>query len=65
MVYSFGIGEDISFDLALMDCCIEFHHRFPAIGLPRTLLAIRNAGYGIFDVSPSGEEFSFCLRKAK
>ena len=41
---------------------IEFHHRFPGIGNKKTKEAIRilnNAGYKIFDVSPSGEEFSF------
>lgn len=41
---------------------IEFHHRFENIGINKTKSAIRDlnkAGYKIFDVSPSGEEFSF------
>lgn len=41
---------------------IEFHHRFPTIGIKKTKKAIsllKNAGYKIFDVSPSGEEISF------
>lgn len=53
---------------AIPQLLIEFHHRFPEIGLRPTLIAIRelrNAGYGILDVSPSGEEFGFCLRETR
>jgi FkbM family methyltransferase len=41
---------------------IEFHHRFPGIGVNKTKEAIKSlnaAGYKIFSVSASGEEFSF------
>ena len=41
---------------------VEFHHRWPEIGVERTRQAIRDlnsAGYRIFDVSPSGEEYGF------
>ena len=41
---------------------IEFHHRFPAVGVRKTKEAIQklnSAGYKIFHVSPSGEEMSF------
>lgn len=44
--------------------CVEFHHRWPEIGPQRTNRAIdllRSAGYELFDVSASGEEFSFIL----
>jgi FkbM family methyltransferase len=43
---------------------VEFHHRWPEIGLDRTREAIRDlnqAGYRIFDISPNGEEYSFLL----
>jgi FkbM family methyltransferase len=41
---------------------VEFHHRWPEVGSERTRVAIRGlngAGYRIFHVSPSGEEYSF------
>jgi hypothetical protein len=41
---------------------IEFHHRWPELGVEKTRTAIRqlnDAGYRIFHVSPSGEEYSF------
>jgi FkbM family methyltransferase len=46
---------------------VEFHHRWPEIGLNRTREAIRDlnrAGYRIFDISPKGEEYSFVLASA-
>ncbi len=42
---------------------VEFHHRWPEIGPAKTRASVRalnEAGYSIFHVSPSGEEFSFC-----
>lgn len=53
---------------AIPQLLIDFHHRFSEIGLGRTLSAIRrlqSAGYAVFDVSPNGEEFSFCLHERK
>jgi hypothetical protein len=41
---------------------VEFHHRWPEVGSDKTCVAIRNlnqAGYRIFNTSPSGEEYSF------
>lgn len=42
--------------------CVEFHHRWPEIGIAPTkeaLSSLRNAGYKIFQISPYGEEYSF------
>jgi len=41
---------------------VEFHHRWPEVGLNKTEIAIRqlnSAGYKIFSVSVSGEEYGF------
>ncbi len=41
---------------------VEFHHRFPAIGLEKTadmIRLLRKAGYKIFAVSDTGREVSF------
>jgi FkbM family methyltransferase len=41
---------------------VEFHHRWPQLGIEKTRQAIRAlnlAGYRIFSVSPSGEEYGF------
>jgi FkbM family methyltransferase len=41
---------------------VEFHHRWPEIGVRKTkqaILALNRAGYKIFNVSPGGEEYSF------
>lgn len=41
---------------------VEFHHRWREIAIEKTRQAIRNlnsAGYRIFDVSPTGEEYGF------
>ena len=41
---------------------VEFHHRWPEIGIKKTRQAIRDlnsSGYRIFDVSPDGEEYGF------
>jgi FkbM family methyltransferase len=41
---------------------VEFHHRWPEVGPEKTKEALRNldrAGFRIFDVSPTGEEYSF------
>jgi FkbM family methyltransferase len=42
--------------------CIEFHHRWPEIGPGKTkeaISALHSAGYRVFHVSASGEEYSF------
>jgi FkbM family methyltransferase len=43
---------------------VEFHHRWPEVGLEKThraIQALNAAGYRIFHVSTSGEEYSFKL----
>lgn len=44
---------------------VEFHHRFPGVGIARSkaaIAALRSAGYRLFAVSATGEEFSFVDR---
>ena len=56
------IEDIISSPFPISQVLIEFHHRFQYIGVKRTRKAIfrmNQAGYKIFKVSPSGEEFSF------
>ncbi len=46
---------------------VEFHHRFPGVGVSRTKTALqqlREMGYRLFSVSPSGEEFGFLHKDA-
>jgi FkbM family methyltransferase len=41
---------------------VEFHHRFPGVGMQKTLdatAALRQSGYRLFHVSPWCEEFAF------
>jgi FkbM family methyltransferase len=43
---------------------VEFHHRWPHLGVEKTKQAIRDlnaVGYRIFSVSPSGEEYGFLM----
>lgn len=47
---------------------VEFHHRFDKFSKDKTKNAIndlRNCGYSIFYISPTGEEYSFIKRKEK
>ena len=56
------IDDIIKMQIPVKQVLIEFHHRFAHIGLKRTRQAIsklNEAGYKIFHVSASGEEFSF------
>jgi len=59
----YGVIEDIILSkINVSQVLIEFHHRFPEIGIKKTKLSInqlRKAGYSLFHVSPSGEEYSF------
>lgn len=44
---------------------VEFHHRFPGVGIARTkasIVQITQMGYDLFAVSSSGEEFAFVHR---
>lgn len=45
---------------------VEFHHRFPGVGIEQTRKAVntlRTMGYCLFSVSETGEEYSFISRK--
>ena len=63
----YAVIRDILSDaIPIRQFCVEFHDRDPGIGIRQTSAAIsqlRSAGYRMFSVSPSGEEFSF-LRDA-
>jgi len=44
---------------------VEFHHRFPKVGIEDTkegIDGLTDAGYALMFVSTSGEEFSFIYR---
>lgn len=48
--------------LPVRQILVEFHHRFPSVGIDRTRQVVRrlnDAGYRIFAVSDTGEEYSF------
>jgi hypothetical protein len=48
--------------IAVKQLLIEFHHRWPEVGIEKTRQAIHSlnqAGYRIFNISPNGEEYSF------
>jgi len=50
--------------IAPLQLLIEFHHRFAGAGLPATKRAVnrlRELGYLLYNVSASGEDFSFVL----
>lgn len=56
------IDEILERRVPVRQILVEFHHRFPGVGIARTLRAVRglnDAGYRIFAVSASGEEYSF------
>ncbi len=58
----YGVIEDIiNSPVPINQVLIEFHHRFPYIGVKQTkqaLTSLNQAGYKVFNVSPSGEEIS-------
>jgi len=57
----YEVLEDVlNANIAIGQLLVEFHHRWPEIGVDRTRRALRelnSAGYQIFSVSPSGEEY--------
>jgi FkbM family methyltransferase len=59
----YGVVADmLACGIPVKQLLVEFHHRWPHIGVEKTKQAIRalnEAGYRIFSVSPSGEEYSF------
>lgn len=57
-----AIEDLISCRLRVDQLLVEFHHRWQELGIERTANTIRSlhrAGFKIFHVSPSGEEYSF------
>lgn len=59
------IDEINNSDIRPKQFLVEFHHRFPGIGIKRSKEAIdkiRNMGYLLFSVSSTGEEFCFIRR---
>ena len=56
------IADLLSCNIRVDQLLVEFHHRWPELGLQKTKRAIRElnrAGYQIFNVSLNGEEYSF------
>ena len=61
----YAVIEDIRLSKILpKQILVEFHHRFPNIGVEKSKDAIRNLrrmGYQLFSISDNGEEYSFIL----
>lgn len=61
----YGVIEDLGRQPLLpRQLLVEFHHRFPSVGIGRTREAVatlRSLGYRLFHVSPNGEEYAFLL----
>jgi FkbM family methyltransferase len=59
----YGVIEDLlNAGIAVGQLLVEFHHRWPEVGIGPTVEAIKKlnrAGYLIFSVAPGGEEYSF------
>ena len=59
----YGVINDVlSSHVQVDQLLVEFHHARPEVGLAKTkkiVEQLNSAGFKIFDVSPSGEEFSF------
>lgn len=56
------VSDLLTSRVPIQQLLVEFHHRWKDVGLDRTRNAIRNlnqAGFRIFRVSASGEEYSF------
>lgn len=59
----YGVVRDaLSSGIEIEQLLVEFHHRWPEVGPQRTKDAVEDllrAGYEIFDISASGEEYGF------
>ena len=56
------IDDLLGSGLEVCQLLVEFHHRFEGVGRDRTARAVRQlkeAGYRIFSISPSGREYAF------
>ena len=66
-----GAEYDVIDDMCKCNICpeqilVEFHHRFPFVGIAKTRRAvalIKEMEYALINVSSSGEEFSFVRKK--
>jgi FkbM family methyltransferase len=59
------IDDIIASGIPIRQFLVEFHHRWPGVGIGKTREAIRklnDGGFAIFDVSACGEEYSFIRR---
>src|SRR5262249_23584492 len=58
------IDDILAGSLNVTQLLVEFHHRFPGVGIERTRQAVERlngAGYRVFWASPTGEEYGFIL----
>ncbi len=56
------LADMLACDIQVDQLLVEFHHRWPEVGVERTRQALRDLklnGYRIFYISPSGEEYGF------
>ncbi len=56
------LAEILTQRIPVKQLLVEFHHRWPQIGVEKTkqaICALNTAGFRIFSVSLSGEEYSF------
>jgi FkbM family methyltransferase len=56
------LSDLLASNIPIRQILVEFHHRWQELGVERTRTAVRalnDAGYLIFGVSPTGEEYSF------
>jgi len=68
-----GAEYQVIDDLVASQICptqilVEFHHRFPNVGLQKTknaMQTLKRMGYCLFSVSPSKEEFCFIFQHRK
>ena len=57
-----ALADIVRSEIPIRQLLVEFHHRWPEIGVRRTREAIASLNarnFRIFDVAPSGEEYSF------
>lgn len=59
------VDDILASGVRIAQLLVEFHHRFPDVGIERTRQAVTKlnaAGYRIFSVSDTGEEYGFIRR---
>jgi FkbM family methyltransferase len=65
----YGVIEDLlNAGIAVGQLLVEFHHRWPEVGIGPTVEAtkkLNRAGYLIFSVAPGGEEYGFLRVRSK